>query len=108
MDKKENPKFNETDVFRVRRESRLNQGLFLCKIILKKHGTVQIQGMGECISLVAKISQILTKNGLATAQKITSDNVQREGSRSLNPKLTIKMTKSANFDKLTEDIVLKQ
>jgi len=42
MDKKENPKFNETDVYRVRRESRLNQGLFLCKIILKKHGTVQI------------------------------------------------------------------
>jgi hypothetical protein len=75
MDKKENPKFNETDVFRVRRESRLNQGLFLCKIILKKHGTVQIEGMGECISLVAKISQILSKNGLATTQKISSDNV---------------------------------
>jgi hypothetical protein len=46
MDQKENPKFNETDVFRVRRESRLNQGLFLCKVIMKKHGTVQIEGMG--------------------------------------------------------------
>jgi hypothetical protein len=75
MDKKENPKFNETDVFRVRRESRLNQGLFLCKIILKKHGTVQIEGMGECISLVAKISQILSKNGFANTQTISSDNV---------------------------------
>jgi hypothetical protein len=108
MDNKENPKFNETDVFRVRRESRLNQGLFLCKIILKKHGTVQIEGMGECISLVAKISQILSKNGFATSQKISSDNVQRESTRSINPKLTIKMAKTANFDKLTEDIVLKQ
>jgi hypothetical protein len=42
MDRKEGPKFNETDIFRIRRDSKLNQGLFLCKIILKKHGTVQI------------------------------------------------------------------
>ena len=101
MDKKEGPKFNETDVFRVRRDSKLNQALFLCKIILKKHGTVQIQGMGESISLVAKISQILLKNELASTVKITSDNVEREGNRSINPRLTIKMVKSANFDKLT-------
>jgi hypothetical protein len=31
--------------------------------------------MGECISLVAKISQILSKNGLASTVKITSGNV---------------------------------
>lgn len=65
-------------MFRVRRETRLNQGLFLCKIILKKHGTVQVEGMGECISLVAKLSQILAKNGLATTQKIVSENVERQ------------------------------
>lgn len=64
--------------------------------------------MGECISLVAKLSQILAKNGFATAQKVSSENVERESSRSINPKLTIKMTKSAEFDKLTQDIVLKQ
>lgn len=64
--------------------------------------------MGECISLVAKLSQILAKNGFATTQKVSSDNVERESSRSINPKLTIKMTKSADFDKLTQDIVLKQ
>lgn len=63
--------------------------------------------MGECISLVAKLSQILNKNGFATTQKIVSENVQREQSRSINPKLTIKLSKSANFDKLTEDIVLR-
>ena len=95
-------------MFRVRRETRLNQGLFLCKIILKKHGTVQIEGMGECISLVAKLSQILAKNDLATTQKLVSENVERAESKSINPKLTIKLTKSANFDKLTEDIVLKK
>ncbi len=64
--------------------------------------------MGECISLVAKLSQILAKNGLASTQKVASENVERESSKSINPKLTIKLTKSANFDKLTEDIVLKK
>ncbi len=64
--------------------------------------------MGECISLVAKLSQILAKNGLASTQKVASENVERESSKSITPKLTIKLTKSANFDKLTEDIVLKK
>lgn len=92
---KEGSKFNETDVYRVRRDSRLNQGLFLSKLILKKHGTVQIEGMGESISLVSKISQILSKNGFATITGINSANVEREHSRSINPKLTIKLAKTA-------------
>lgn len=108
MDKEKNPRPNDTDVFRVRRETRLNQGLFLCKIIMKRHGTVQIEGMGECISLVAKLSQILAKNKLGTTQKIVSENVERADTKSINPKLTIKIAKTADFDKLTEDIVLKK
>ena len=64
--------------------------------------------MGECVSLVAKLSQILAKNDLAITQKIVSENVERGDSKSINPKLTIKLTKTANFDKLTEDIVLKK
>lgn len=104
----EGPKFNETDIYRVRRDSRLNQGLFLSKLILKKHGTVQIEGMGESISLVSKISQILSKNGYATIKTIASGNVERDNSRSINPKLTIKLAKTAEFDKLTEAIVLRQ
>lgn len=80
----------------------------MCKLILKKHGTVQIEGMGESISLVAKLSQILAKNGLASTTKLQTSNLERENSRSINPKLTISLAKSANFDKLTEDIVLKQ
>lgn len=104
----EGPKFNETNVYRVRRESRLNQGLFLCKLIIKKHGNIQIEGMGESISLVAKLSQILQKNGLATITTITSASLERENSRSINPKLTIALTKSAQFDKLTEGLELKQ
>ena len=73
------PKFNETNVYRIRRNSRLNQGIFLSKLILKKHGKVQIEGMGECISLVFKTSQILSKNGLANISKIKEENIEREG-----------------------------
>jgi len=102
------PKFNETNVFRVRRESRLNQGLFLCKLIMKKHGSVQIEGMGECVSLVSKFAQILAKNDFATIETIRSENVERDNKKSINPKLIIALKKSAAFDKLTEGITLKE
>ena len=83
------PKFNETNVYRVRRNSKLNEGLFLSKLVLKKHGSVQIEGMGECISLVFKFGQILSKNGLASIKSIREENVEREGRREINPKITI-------------------
>jgi hypothetical protein len=102
------PKFNETNVFRVRRESRHNQGLFLCKLITKKHGSVQIEGMGECVSLVSKFAQILAKNGFATIESIRSENVERDNRKSINPKLIIALKKTAEFDKLTEGITLKE
>jgi hypothetical protein len=57
--------------------------------------------MGESISLVCKLSQILSKNGLALLKNITANNVENDNSRSINPKLTIKLSKTADFDKLT-------
>lgn len=102
------PKFNETNVYRVRRSSRLNEGLFLSKLILKKHSDIQIEGMGECISLVFKLGQILSKNGLATIQAIREENIEREGRKEINPKITLVLKKSANFDKLTEGLTLRE
>jgi len=95
----------DTNVYRVRRDTRLAQGLFLCKIIMKKHGSVQIEGMGESISLVAKLSQILSKDGFAVVQKLESLDIG-EG-KSINPKMVINLTKSAQFDDLTKDIIPK-
>jgi hypothetical protein len=63
---------------------------------MKKHGSVQIEGMGESISLVAKFSQILSKDGYAIVENIVGSNAG-EG-RSLNPKLAIKLNKSSKFD----------
>ena len=63
--------------------------------------------MGETISMVTKMSQILSKNGFTNLTSLTSENVVRENSRSINPKLTVKLEKSDQFEKLTENIVLK-
>lgn len=97
-------RIDETNVHRVRKDSRFNQGLFLCKVIIKKHGSVQIEGMGETVSLVAKYGQLLAKNGFATIESITSKSVTFEGKRQVNPKLIMILKKSADFDKLTADI----
>ena len=68
---------------------------------MKKHGSVQIEGMGECVSLVSKFAQILAKNGFATIETIRSENVERDNKKSINPKLIISLKKTAGFDKLT-------
>ena len=64
--------------------------------------------MGECISLVFKLSQILSKNGYASVSNIAEENIEREGRKEINPKITIKLKKSAQFDKLTEGLTLRE
>jgi hypothetical protein len=79
----------------------------LAKLVLKKHGSAQIEGMGECISLVSKFAQILSKNGLASITKISSENVERGDRKAINPKMIVTLKKSADFDKLTEGLTLR-
>lgn len=64
--------------------------------------------MGECISLVSKFSQILSKNGLAIIENIRSENVEKENKKAVNPKMVVTLKKSADFDKLTEGLELKE
>lgn len=64
--------------------------------------------MGECISLAFKFAQILSKNGYAAIQSIQEENVEREGRKEINPKITILLKKSADFDKLTEGLTLRE
>ena len=35
-------------------------------------------------------------------------NLEREGRKEINPKITVVLNKSAQFDKLTEGLVLKE
>ena len=69
---------------------------------MKKHGDVQIEGMGESITLVAKLAQILSKDEVAVIQKSTALDVGY--GRSINPKLVINLGKGARFEELTKDI----
>ncbi len=64
--------------------------------------------MGESISLAFKFAQILSKNGYATITSIKEENVEREGRREINPKISIVLKKSADFEKLTEGLILKE
>ncbi len=64
--------------------------------------------MGESISLAFKFAQILSKNGYATITSIKEENVEREGRREINPKISIVLKKSADFDKLTEGLILRE
>ena len=72
---KEGHKFNEDNLLRVRKNSRLNQNIFLAKLIMKKHGNVQIEAMGECISLATKSAQLLSKNKFAKISSLQSEHV---------------------------------
>ena len=56
--------------------------------------------------MVAKLAQILGKDGFSNTKNIRSENVEGER-KGLNPKLIIKLEPTANFDKLTENIVPK-
>ena len=85
----------------------MTEGLFLTKLILKKHGTAQLEGMGECISLVCKLAQIMSKDNLAVMASIREEHVEHEGRRDINPKITVLLKKSEQFDKLTQSLTLK-
>lgn len=100
----ETPK-QDTNIYRVRRDSKVAQGIFLCKIIMKKHGSVQIEGVGESISIVAKLAQILSKDGLAQVELLTADNIGEN--QTIKPKLIAKLKTGARFEELTQNIVPK-
>lgn len=63
--------------------------------------------MGESMSFVAKISQILSKDGYGVIRFIKSETVQGKNSNAINPKLIIQLDKSPKFDKMTESIEVR-
>jgi hypothetical protein len=50
----------------------------------------------------------LAKNGYAAIQNIREENVEREGRREINPKIAILLKKTADFDRLTEGLTLRE
>lgn len=52
----------ETSVFRVSRDKNPNACIFIAKIFLRKHGLVQLHGLGEATKVVAIIAEDLKRN----------------------------------------------
>jgi len=83
--------------------------MFLAKIIMKKHGSIQIESVGVATSEASKIAQMLTKHGYATLKSIRTEQFNPESDeRRFQVKMYIVLEKSEAFDKLTEDIELRK
>jgi hypothetical protein len=83
--------------------------MFLSKIILKKHGSIQIESVGIATAEASKLAQMLTKHGYVNLKSIRTEqfNPDANGHR-FQVKLYIVLEKSSQFDKLTEDIELRK
>ena len=108
---KETPKQNPLDanVYRLSNRVPFRQAIFYSKIVIKKQGSVKIEAIGAVTSEAAKIAHTLVKHGYATIKNIHTEQFvgTREHDR-FQIKISILLEKSADFDKMTETIVLKE
>lgn len=109
--KEQRKRVDETNVYRVSARSQTGRSLFLSKIIMKKHGSIELDAVGATSAEATKVAQILVKQGYAKIRSIKTEqfNGGREERRDqrFQVKLVIVLDKSADFDKLTEDLNIK-
>jgi hypothetical protein len=100
----------DSNVYRLSNRVLFRQAIFFSKIIIKKHGSVQIEAIGAATSEASKVAQTLVKHGYAITQSIKTEQfVGERGEKDrFQIKIVINLTKSANFDKMTETLVLKE
>jgi hypothetical protein len=86
------------------------QAIFYSKIIIKKHGSVQIEAIGAATSEASKVAQTLVKHGYAKIQSLRTEQFvgDRGDKDRFQIKIVIHLTKSADFDKMTETLVIKE
>lgn len=102
----------DSNVYRLSFRNRTGQSVFLSKVILKKHGTIQIESVGAATSESAKVVQILVKHGYANIKNIRTEQFHPDSTerreRGFQIKMIVLLEKSANFDKLTENLDRKE
>ena len=81
---------------------------------MKKHGSIELDSVGITTAEATKVAQILVKHGFAKIKSIRTEQFQggreerREGrDQRFQVKMVIVLEKSAEFDKLTEDLNIK-
>lgn len=112
---KENPrqprdKNTETNVLRLSLRTPFRQAVFISKIIMKKQGSLQLESVGAATSEASRIAQTLVKHGYAKIKSINTTQFvpTNEEKGRFQIKLTIVLEKAADFDKLTETLVIRQ
>lgn len=100
----------DTNVYRLANNVPLRKAMFLSKIILKKHGSLQLESVGIATSEATKLAQMLTKHGYTKLKSIRTEQFQSDSGRErgFQVKLFVILEKGADFDKLTEDIELRK
>jgi hypothetical protein len=102
-------KVQDSNVYRLANRIQPRKAMFLSKIIMKKHGSIQIESVGIATSEASKLAQMLTKHGYANLKSIRTEQFNPESDgRRFQVKLYILLEKSSQFDKLTEDIELRK
>lgn len=105
----ETRKVQDSNIYRLASNVQPRKAMFLAKIILKKHGSIQIESVGVATSEASKIAQMLLKHGYANLKSIRTEQFNPESDpRRFQVKLFIVLEKSTQFDKLTEDIELRK
>ena len=99
----------ETNVYRLSLRTPYRQSIFISKIIMKKHGSVQLESVGAATSEASRVAQTLVKHGYAKIKSINTEQFVpgREERGRFQIKLIIVLEKAADFDKLTETLVIK-
>lgn len=78
---------------------------------MKKHGSLQLESVGAATSEASRIAQTLVKHGYAKIKSITTEQFVPAGSDDrarFQIKLVVVLEKAADFDKLTETLLIKQ
>ncbi len=108
--KTESKPTQNTNILRLSNRTPNRKAMFISKIILKKHGSIQLESVGIATSEATKVAQMLVKHGYAKIKKIRTEQFIPESDRrrgGFQIKLFVNLEKTAEFDKLTEDIELR-
>ena len=108
----ERNKVKDSNIYRISFKNGTGKSVFISKVIIKKFGSIQIESVGAATSEATKVAQILVKQGYATSKSIRTeqfhpDEIERREAK-FQIKLIVVLEKTAQFDKLTEDLSEKR
>ena len=82
--------------------------IFAAKVVLKKFGNVQLAGLGNACENCVSVAESLQRYNYASIQKIYSETISiddKDGHSRKSAKFVVKLDKTADFDKLTENFI---